>query len=130
MDIAARHPFTASCFVSGSNGAFVSCQPTPALPTTGFETVIQNVNISLNQDTGSVQPVVTELADSTAGGFFQFLVPMFTQSQGGTGQWIGDQPSVIYLCSDVVNPLQYSTLFNSGSATVTCTVSEYTVSLP
>jgi len=41
VDIAARHPFTASCNVFGNSGAFVVCQPTPAPPTSGYETVIQ-----------------------------------------------------------------------------------------
>jgi hypothetical protein len=130
VDIAARHPFTASCNVFGNSGAFATCQPTPAPPTSGYETVIQNVNVSLNQDSGSVQPFVTELAYGTAGASYQFFVPLFTQAQGASGEWIGNQASAIYLDPSPFNPLQCLTLFNNGSATFTCTVTGYTVSLP
>jgi len=133
VDIAARHPFTATCYVYANGGAFASCQPTPAPPATGYETVIQNVNVSVNQDSGSVQPFVTELEYNTAGAEFQFFVPLFTQTQGTSagGEWVGNQPSAIYLSpTGSYNPLQCSSLWNNGSATFTCTVSGYTVSLP
>jgi hypothetical protein len=127
VDIAARHPFTASCNIFGNGGAFVVCSPTPAPPTTGFETVIQNVNMALNQDTGTVQPFVTDIDYSTAGANYQFYVPLIAQ---GAGEWVGNQPAAIYLDPSAFNPLQCATLFNNGSATMTCTVTGYTVSLP
>jgi hypothetical protein len=104
----------------------------PAPPTTGYETVIQNVNISLNQDGGNVQPFVTELSYSTSGSSFQFFVPLLTQTQGTAagGEWIGNQPSAIYLDPNASNPLQCASLWNNGYATLTCTVTGYTVSLP
>jgi hypothetical protein len=127
VDIAARHPYTATCNIYGNGGGFVVCQPTPAPPTTGFETVIQSVNIALNQDTGTVQPFVTDLSYSTAGGSYQFYVPMLAQGQG---EWVGSQPSAIYLDPNTFNPLQCATLFNNGAATMTCTVTGYSVSVP
>jgi hypothetical protein len=127
VDIAARHPYTATCNVFGSSGAFVVCQPTPAPPTSGFETVLQSVNISLNQDTGTVQPFVTELGYTTGGNSYQFFVPMLAQGQG---EWVGTQPTAIYVDPSTYNPLQCATLFNSGTATMTCTVTGYTVALP
>jgi len=127
VDTAARHPFTAGCNVYGSSGAFVVCQPTPAPPTTGVETVIQSVSISLNQDTGSVQPFVTMLNYNTAGANYSFFVPLLAQ---GPGEWVGSQPTTIYVDPSNVNPLQCSTLFNNGSATMNCYVTGYTVSLP
>jgi hypothetical protein len=132
VDIAARHPYTATCYVYANGGAFATCQPMPAPPTTGYETVIQNVNISLNQDGGNVQPFVTELSYSTSGSSFQFFVPLLTQTQGTAagGEWIGNQPSAIYLDPNASNPLQCASLWNNGYATLTCTVTGYTVSLP
>ncbi|MGB9407089.1 MAG: hypothetical protein WCA89_06095 [Terracidiphilus sp.] len=133
VDIAARHPFTATCYVYGSSGAFVACQPTPAPPTTGYETVIQSVSISLNQDSGTVQPFVTEFNYNTGGASYQFFVPMLTQAQGAQGgEWVGSQPTAIYVDPNAFNPLQCATLFNGSgaTATLTCTVSGYTVSLP
>jgi hypothetical protein len=132
VDSAARHPFTATCYVYANGGAFANCQPMPAPPIAGYETVIQNVNISLNQDSGAVQPFVTELSYSTAGANFQFYVPLLTQAQGAQGgEWIGNQPSAIYVDpSGSNNPLQCASLWNNGYATLVCTVTGYTVSLP
>jgi hypothetical protein len=132
VDIAARHPYTATCYIYANGGAFASCQPTPAPPATGSETVIQNVNIALNQDSGTVQPFVTELAYVTAGNDFSFYVPLLTQTQGANGgEWIGNQPSAIYLDpTGSYNPLQCASLWNGGHATLVCTVTGYTVSLP
>lgn len=132
VDIAARHPFTATCNVYANGGAFATCQPTPAPPTTGYETVIQNVNIALNQDSGNVQPFVTDLSYYTAGADFQFYVPLLTQTQGtpAGGEWIGNQPAAIYMDPSAFNPLQCNSLWNGGYATLTCTVSGYTVSIP
>jgi hypothetical protein len=129
VDIAARHPFTASCNVFGSGGAFVNCAPTPAPPTTGFETVIQSVSILVNQDTGNAQPVETVFNFSTNGSnFYQQWIPYFPQ---GTGLWVAHQLTAIYVDPSSFNPLQCSTLFNTGStATLFCTVTGYTVALP
>jgi hypothetical protein len=131
VDNAARHPYTATCYIYASGGAFATCQPTPAPPTTGYETVIQNVNVALNQDSGNVQPFVTDLDYSTASANFQFYIPLLTQAQGASGgEWIGNQPSAIYLDPSSYNPLQCASFWTNGSATFTCTVSGYTVSLP
>ncbi len=133
VDIAARHPFTATCYIYANGGAFATCQPTPAPPYAGYETVIQNVNVSLNQDSGNVQPFLTELDYATAGANFQFFVPLLTQTQGtpAGGEWVGNQPSAIYLDpAGSNNPLQCASLWTNGYATFTCTVSGYTVSLP
>jgi hypothetical protein len=132
VDIAARHPFTATCNIYANGGAFAACQPTPAPPATGYETVIQNVNVSLNQDSGNVQPFVTELNYSNAGTSFQWFVPLLTQAQGAAGgEWVGNQPAAIYLDpTGSYNPLQCSSLWTGGYATLQCTVSGYTVSLP
>jgi hypothetical protein len=127
VDIAARHPYTATCNIFGSGGAFVFCQPTPAPPTTGFETVIQSVNIQLNQDTGSVQPAITDLSFSTGGGFYTNYVPFVAQ---GPGNWVASQLTAIYVDPVSFNPLQCATLFNSGTATMNCTVTGYTVAVP
>lgn len=127
VDIAARHPFTASCNVFGNGGAFVVCQPTPAPPTSGFETVIQSVNIQLNQDTGSVQPAVTDLSYSTGGASYQFYVPFIAQ---GSQNWVASQPTAIYVDPNSFNPLQCATLFTNGTATMNCTVTGYTVAIP
>ena len=132
VDNAARHPFTATCYVYATGGAFASCQPVPAPPTTGYETVIQNVNVSLNQDSGNVQPFVTQLGYSNNSGGFQFFIPLLMQTQGTAsgGEWVGNQPAAIYLDPVSYNPLQCSSLWNNGYATLTCTVSGYSVSLP
>jgi hypothetical protein len=127
VDIAARHPYTATCYIYANGGAFATCQPTPAPPATGFETVIQNVNVSLNQDSGSVQPFVTELIYGTSGSSFQFFVPLVAQGQG---EWVGNQPTAIYLDPSAYSPLQCASLYTNGYATLTCTVTGYTVSLP
>jgi hypothetical protein len=129
VDIAARHPYTAKCLVYGSGGGFQTCQPTPAPPASGYETVIQSVNIQLNQDSGSVQPSLTEFDYSTGGVFYQFFVPFVAQ---GPYNWVATQPTAIYVDPSAFNPLQCSTLFNNGTAmaTMTCTVTGYTVSLP
>jgi len=131
VDIAARHPFTASCNVFGSSGtAFLICYPTPAPPTSGYETVIQSVNIALNQDTGNANPEAADLSYTTAGGTYQFFVPMLAQGVGPQ-EWVGSQPTAIYLDPEAFNPLQCATLFNSGAtATLNCTVSGYSVALP
>jgi hypothetical protein len=130
VDIAARHPFTASCNVFGNGGAFLVCYPTPAPPTSGYETVIQNVNVGLNRDTGNANPTVAQLNYSTAGGSYTSYVPMVAQGQG-PDEWVGNQTTAIYLDPAGYNPLQCSTLFYSGaSATLTCTVTGYTVALP
>lgn len=127
VDIAARHPYTATCNVFGSGGRFQVCYPTPAPPSSGYETVIQSVNFALNQDTGTVQPFVTEFNYTSGGNPFQFFVPMLAQGQG---EWVGTQPTAIYV--DPSGSMQCTTLFNdsSSSATLTCTVSGYTVAIP
>jgi hypothetical protein len=127
VDIAARHPFTASCNVFGNSGAFVVCQPTPAPPTSGYETVIQSVNIQLNQDTGTVQPVVTDLSYFTGGADYVHYLPFIPT---GTGNWVGSELTAIYVDPNSFNPLQCATLFNNGSATMNCTVTGYTVAIP
>jgi hypothetical protein len=127
VDIAARHPYTASCNIFGSSGAFVVCQPTPAPPTSGFETVIQSVNIQLNQDTGAVQPAITDLSYSTGGAGYVHYLPFIPT---GTGNWVGSELTAIYVDPNSFNPLQCGTLFNNGSATMNCTVTGYTVAIP
>jgi hypothetical protein len=127
VDIAARHPYTATCNIYGNGGKFQVCYPTPALPTSGYETVIQSVNIALNQDSGNVQPYVTDLSFTTGGNTYQFYVPMLAQGQG---EWVGTQPTAIY--ADPASYLQCATLFNDSSsyATMFCTVTGYTVAIP
>ena len=127
VDIAARHPYTATCTIFAAGGAFATCQPTPAPPTTGFETVIQSVNMWLNQDTGTVQPIETLLGFNAGGATYQNYVPFVQQ---GPGVWVGSQPAAIYLDPSPINPLQCAALYNNGSATMSCTVTGYTVSLP
>jgi hypothetical protein len=128
VDIAARHPYTATCYVFGNPGAFITCQPVPAPPSSGYETVIQNVNVSLNQDTGSVQPVVTDFSYATAGNSFQLAVPIGAQ---GVGEWAGNMPTTAYVDpTGSYNPLQCASLFNNGTATMTCTISGYSVAIP
>jgi hypothetical protein len=127
VDIAARHPFTATCNVFGNGGGFVVCQPTPAPPTTGVETVIQSVNMQLNQDTGSVQPAVMDLSFATGSANYVHYVPFIPT---GTGNWVGSELTAIYVDPSTFNPLQCATLFTGGSATMNCTVTGYTVSLP
>ena len=127
VDIAARHPYTAKCLVYGSGGGFQTCQPTPAPPASGYETVIQSVNIQLNQDTGTVQPAITDLLFDTGGTYYTHYVPFIQQ---GTQNWVASELTAIYVDPNSFNPLQCATLFNNGAATMTCTVTGYTVAVP
>ena len=127
VDIAARRPFTASCNVFGNGGGFVVCQPTPAPPTSGYELVIQSVNIQLNQDTGSVQPAITDLSYSTGGAEYVHYAPFIST---GPGNWVASELTAIYVDPSPFNPLQCGTLFNNGTATMSCTVTGYTVAIP
>lgn len=127
VDIAARRPFTATCSVLGSSGAFVVCQPTPAPPTSGYETVIQSVNIQLNQDAGTVQPAIMDLSFSTGGAEYVHYAPFIPT---GTGNWVASELTAIYVDPSAFNPLQCATLFNNGTATMNCTVTGYTVAVP
>jgi hypothetical protein len=127
VDIAARHPYNATCYVYGSSGAFLDCQPTPAPPTSGYETVIQSVNIQLNQDSGSVQPAITDFGFSSGGAWYNYYVPFISQ---GPGNWVASQLTAIYVDPNASNPLQCATLFNGGTAAMNCTVTGYTVAVP
>jgi len=129
VDIAARHPFNAICSVPIS-GASVDCSPIPAPPTTGFETVIQNVSMSISLYSGSGTPFVHFDYLTQGGVLYGQFPPIVPQ---GPGYWSLSQPTTAYVDpSPAGNPLYCEAIvpatFTSGF--LICAVTGYTVTLP
>jgi hypothetical protein len=84
VDIAARHPYTAECFTNSpsSEGGQFGCNPAPAPPASGFETVIQNVSVGISALAGTGMPVAVGLMLNTAGTQFNPALAFTPQSSG------------------------------------------------
>jgi len=128
VDHPARHPFTSSCNVLAfAPQGFVVCYPTPAPPISGFETVVQSVNILVNRFSGGGSPSATTLNFFTGGGSYNQYLPFVPQ---GTGFWVAHQPATIYL--DPGGNLQCLAFISDATTNMmlNCTVTGYTVALP
>jgi hypothetical protein len=131
VDHPARHPFTASCNVPAAFApqGFVLCYPTPAPPVSGFETVVQSINILVNRNTGGGSPTLTGLNFGTGANYYQQYLPFVPQGTFNQN-WVVQQAVTNYV--DPGGSLQCFAQISDTTTNVqlNCTVSGYTVALP